>query len=460
MMPLDEKKTLSLEVNFDGLVAPTHNYAGLSYGNIASLHHAKTISNPKEAALQGLSKMRVLMRLGIPQAVLPVHNRPNLQILRTLGFEGSDNNILQEAYKKAPHIFLAAFSSSSMWTANAATVSPSADTQDHLLHFTPANLLTHFHRATESHFTYRILKKIFSDERKFKVHTPLPSVLQLADEGAANHLRFCEYYGKSGVEVFVYGRRGFAWEENHSPMKYPARQTLEAQLAISRRHHLLPDQVIFAKQNSAVIEQGVFHNDVISMGNQTVFIYHEEAFVNTPEIVQQLKEKMKNDFYLIPISRKELRIEEAVQTYLFNSQLVTKEDGSMVLIAPLECQGNKRAMSVISRIMEEENPIKETIFVDCRQSMQNGGGPACLRLRVVLSRAELDACLASVFLNEVLYNRLVDWVKRHYRERLAPSDLLDPALLQESRQALAELAIILGLDDIYESFEPSGNFPY
>ena len=28
---------MAYEVNFDGLVGPTHNYAGLSYGNVASL---------------------------------------------------------------------------------------------------------------------------------------------------------------------------------------------------------------------------------------------------------------------------------------------------------------------------------------------------------------------------------------------------------------------------------------
>ena len=48
------------EFNFDGLVGPSHNYAGLSFGNVASFSNVKSASNPKQAALQGLAKMRAL----------------------------------------------------------------------------------------------------------------------------------------------------------------------------------------------------------------------------------------------------------------------------------------------------------------------------------------------------------------------------------------------------------------
>ena len=58
------------EANFDGLVGPTHNYAGLSVGNVASLNNAKNTSNPKQAAKQGLAKMKALADLGMVQGVL------------------------------------------------------------------------------------------------------------------------------------------------------------------------------------------------------------------------------------------------------------------------------------------------------------------------------------------------------------------------------------------------------
>lgn len=443
---------MSFEVNFDGLVGPTHNYAGLSFGNVASELNARAISRPRDAALQGLAKMKLVMSLGIPQAVIPPQFRPNLRLLRSLGFHGSDIEILHKVLKEEPHIFSAAFSSSSMWTANMATVSPSSDTEDHRLHITPANLATNFHRASEVQFSSRFLKKIFFNEKLFKVHKPLPSVPQLADEGAANHSRFCNSYGASGVELFVYGRRGFELLKDHAPSKYPARQTLEAELAIARRHRLAPEKVIFAKQNPSAIDLGVFHNDVISVGNETVFLYHEEAFEDTINVVQALQQKMDDEFYPIEVKKEEFSIEDAVRTYLFNSQIVTKPEGGMVIIAPEECRSDERAMKVISRILSEKNPVKESIYVNCRQSMLNGGGPACLRLRIVMNEEQRRACLASVFLNEVLYERLVEWVKKYYRDRLAPSDLLDPDLLQESRAALSELAVILGLGDLYDRF--------
>ena len=77
--------------------------------------------------------------------------------------------------------------------------------------------------------------------------------------------------------------------------------------------------------------------------------------------------------------------------------------------------------------------------------MHNGGGPACARLRVVLTEAEIAACKPSVFLTEQLYATLVAWVKKHYRDRLSPAELSDPELLKESREALHELNAILHL---------------
>src|SRR5207248_5247403 len=118
----EQMKPTAFEINFDGLVGPTHNYAGLSYGNVASMKNKASISSPKQAALQGLEKMRLLEGLGVKQAVLPPHERPQLATLRALGFRGSDGDVLRGAQREDAALLAAVCSSSNMWAANAATV--------------------------------------------------------------------------------------------------------------------------------------------------------------------------------------------------------------------------------------------------------------------------------------------------------------------------------------------------
>ena len=107
-----------------------------------------------------------------------------------------------------------------MWVANAATVSPSADTADGRVHFTPANLVSHFHRSIEAPTTTRVLRAIFADKTHFAVHDPLPAAPQLGDEGAANHTRLAGADGAPGVEFFVYGRAAYD-ESAGGPRQYP-----------------------------------------------------------------------------------------------------------------------------------------------------------------------------------------------------------------------------------------------
>lgn len=437
-----------MEINFDGIIGPTHHYAGLAFGNLASMHHAHAMSNPKEAALQGLKKMVLCMRLGVPQAVLPPHMRPNLPWLRALGFYGTDMAVLQQAQKMSPAVFAAAYSASSMWVANAATVSPSADTRDGRVHLTVANLMSHFHRAQEGQMNYKILKTIFSNEQFFEVHPALPSTLALGDEGAANHNRFCTDYNVRGIELFVFGRNGLL--ENDVFKRFPARQTLEASLAVTRLHRLESECVIIARQNPVVIDQGVFHNDVIAVANQNVLLYHDLAFENTGNVIEEIKKKFPSHCYFLNVREAALSIEESVRTYLFNSQLLTLPSGDMAIIAPQECQESKQAFEVLNEILEADNPIKHLRFVNCKESMKNGGGPACLRLRVVLTNEEKKASHPFVYLTEELYTRLVHWVHKYYRDQLSDHDLLDPSLLQESQQALDELTQILQLGSIYD----------
>jgi succinylarginine dihydrolase len=458
------KRVEAFEVNFDGLVGPTHNYAGLAMGNIASIQHAFQISNPKAAALQGLEKMRLLMELGIPQAVLPPHPRPYLPLLKNLGFQSNqrvkESEVLQMVHKTAPDIFRAAYSASSMWMANAATVTPSMDCADGRVHITPANMTSHLHRMIESKFNNKLFNLIFSDKKQFVVHPPLINSARFADEGAANHNRFCLKYGDVGLHLFVYGRHAVQKKEINAvsslPKQYVARQTFEAGEAVARLHLLPKNKVLFAKQNPVAIDQGVFHNDVIAVANQNVFLYHELAWEDTKNVTREIKQHFSDpglksdlDFFLIEISESELSLEESVRTYLFNSQLITLPNNTMALLAPLECQESPRAYQVLKRILSDDNPIESLHFVDCRQSMRNGGGPACLRLRMVLTESEIKACHPNIFLDEALYKRLVNWVKDHYRDRISAEDLLDPALLEESESALFELSRILNMSGLY-----------
>jgi succinylarginine dihydrolase len=441
------------EVNFDGLVGPTHSYAGLAYGNVASAKHRHSVSNPKAAALQGLAKMKLLADLGLKQAVLPPQERPDTEALRRLGFDGTDAQVLEKAARADPAILAACCSASSMWAANAATVSPSADAADGRVHLTPANLVSQFHRSLEPTTTAAVLRAIFPDPAVFAHHPPLPSALPFGDEGAANHSRFAPAHGMPGVELFVYGRRAL----DHSgsrPSKYPARQTYEASSAIARLHQLHePAGVVFPQQNPDAIDAGVFHNDVVAVGNGNVLLCHELAFLDRQHALDELRARYAGrcggELVVIEATADELPIADAVGSYVFNSQLVTLPDSTMTLVAPVECEEYESVRRFLHRLLASGGPVRAVRLVDVRHSMRNGGGPACLRLRVVLTEAELAKVLPSVLLTDELYADLAAWVARHYRERLEPADLADPKLLTESRDALDELTRILGLGKVY-----------
>lgn len=445
---------MGFEINFDGIVGPTHNYSGLSFGNVASSENKLAESNPKAAALQGLEKMWFLASMGIKQAILPPHERPHLHTLRAIGYRGSDEDILAKAAQNNPELLLACSSAAAMWTANAATIGPSPDCNDGHLHIIPANLNNKFHRSIEPPMTAKFLKAIFPDPVYFVHHQPLPSSSYFSDEGAANHTRFCAQYGQPGVQLFVYGR--FAFKENlFVPSRYPARQTFEASEAIARLHQINPDRVVFAQQNPKAIDAGVFHNDVISVGNRNVFFYHEQAFVGKELVIEEIRHKVKEtcniDMIFIEVPEKRVPLKDAVSSYLFNSQLLSLPDETMTLIAPMECQSTPSVRAFLEEMTADpQNPIRVVHYINLRESMRNGGGPACLRLRVVLSEKELEASNENFYLSEKLYNKLKAWINKYYRNKLHPKDLCDPKLLKESREALNELTKILNCGSIYD----------
>jgi succinylarginine dihydrolase len=441
----------SYEVNFDGIVGPSHHYGGFSYGNLASMQNKTKPSNPKLAALQGLEKMRLLSSLGIKQAVLPPHERPDIHFLRSLGFCGNDHEIIATVLKQSKDLYYQCCTSSSMWTANAATICPSADSSDKRLHITPANLSSMLHRSLEAPMTERIFAAIFEGTSLFALHPPLPAGPFFSDEGAANHTRFCKSHASAGIHFFVFGRRSLGPQ---TPQKFPARQSLEASQAVARLHLIPEESLVFAQQSPNAIDAGAFHNDVVSVGNENLFLFHEDAFVDGDQVIAKLQntcfKQCGTELICIQIGREELSLKDSVSSYFFNSQIVTLPDGTMTIIAPIECEENSSAKAIFQRILNDKtNPIRSIHYVDLRQSMQNGGGPACLRLRIALTEKELHHTNPHVFLTDPLYVQLKSWIERHYRDTISHKDLEDPLFLDESHRALDELTQLLDLGAIY-----------
>ncbi len=398
------------EINFDGLIGPSHNYAGLSLGNIASASHAGEPSYPRTAALQGLSKMRANLALGLAQGFLLPLPRPNYALLERL----SVNDTAPDALRAA------AWSASSMWTANAATVSPAPDTSDGRCHFTPANLVTMLHRAQEWRDTKAQLDIAFADRRHFAVHDAVPSTF--GDEGAANHMRLCESHDAPGVEVFVYGRPGG---------RFPARQHEQASRAIARSHGLNPDRTVFVEQNPAAIAAGAFHNDVVAVANEQVLFCHVQAFCERHAAYDAIRAAFPA-LEVIEVPDTAVSLGDAIATYLFNAQLVSLPEGGMALIVPGECMENAKVAAYLEQLTRDNGPITRVMPVDVRQSMANGGGPACLRLRVVADPAVVDP---RFLLDEAKAERMERIVARYWPEQIDPADLGSDMLAQSVRTA-------------------------
>jgi succinylarginine dihydrolase len=248
------------------------------------------------------------------------------------------------------------------------------------------------------------------------------------------------------LQIFTYGRS--AWE-NKSPTHFPARQTNEASEAIARLHQLNRPDVLFIRQNPKAIDAGAFHNDVVAVGHRNVLLYHQAAFAESIDPVRRWFEKSAAHLQAIEVGETDVSLADAISSYIFNSQLVTDGRGEMVLIAPTDARDRPSSRGFLETLAAAGGPIRRVHFVDVRQSMDNGGGPACLRLRVELTQRETGLVLPGVFLTGQLYSRLQELIQKYYRDRLVPGDLADPQLLEESRRALDELTMILGLGSIY-----------
>ena len=409
-----------VEINFDGIIGPSHNYAGLSLGNLASSNNAGAPAYPKAAALQGVEKMRANLRLGLAQGFFMPLDRPNKNWLAGLSTD------MQSA---EPHIRAAAFSASAMWAANAATVSPAPDTHDGKCHLSAANLITMAHRSHEWPGTFAQLQLAFADQRHFAVHGPVPA--PFGDEGAANFMRLCPSHGDAGIEIFVYGKAG-------GP--FPARQHVEASKAIARTHRLDPTRTLFVQQSETAIAAGAFHNDVVAVANERVLFTHEQAFEHPEQTYADIKRLMPAaEIVIVPADR--VSLADAIQSYLFNAQLVTLPGGGMALILPSEAQENARVWGWLTQMVEGNGPIRKLVPVDVRQSMANGGGPACLRLRVVADPSTVDPRFIA---DEAKLDRIAGVVSAVWPDTIKPDELGDTAL--EDQVRTARLALLNACD--------------
>ena len=411
------------EINFDGIVGPSHNYAGLSLGNLASTRNAGTVSGPRAAALEGIEKMRANLALGLAQGIFLPHPRPNRAWLAELG------TTVEQA---EPELAANAMSASAMWAANAATVSPAPDTADGKCHLTVANLRTMPHRSHEWPATLAQLTLAFAGD-EFAVHGPIPAAF--GDEGAANHMRLAPQHGQPGLQIFVYGVSGRA---------FPARQHVEASMAVARLHRLHPDRVMFVEQSEEAIAAGAFHNDVVAVANERVLFAHERAFADKGPLIAAC-ERLVPGFEYVEVAEAEVPLADAIRSYLFNAQLVTPPEGEPTLIVPAEARDTPSVWRWIERHIAGNGPIRRVEVVDVRQSMANGGGPACLRLRVVADPARVDP---RFMVDEPKLERIAAVISREWPEQIEADDLQRPALLRKIEWARASLLKELELAEL------------
>ncbi|MET3722899.1 N-succinylarginine dihydrolase [Sphingomonas trueperi] len=414
-----------VEINFDGIVGPSHNYAGLSPGNLAATRNRGAVSHPRAAALQGIAKMRANLALGLHQGILLPHARPDHRWLAQLGLR----------YEQAPpHSQAQALSASPMWAANAATVSPAPDTADGRCHLSVANLVTMPHRSHEWPETLAQLRLAFADPA-FAVHGPVPA--PFGDEGAANHMRLAPAHDAPGVEVFVYGIAG-------GP--FPARQHPDASAAVARRHLLDPERTLFVQQSEEAIAAGAFHNDVVAVANGRVLFAHEQAFADKGRFYDRLRAAMP-EVEIVEVPADQVSLADAIASYLFNAQLVTVPGGDTLLIVPSEARDTPAVWHWLEAHVAGNGPIRRVEVVDVRESMANGGGPACLRLRVVADPATIDQ---RFLVDAAKLDRIAAVIEAHWPEAIDPNAIADPALvarIEAARAALFETLDLVGLID-------------
>jgi succinylarginine dihydrolase len=448
--------TIMLEVNLDAIVGPTHHFSGLGVGNLASKRHRNQPSYPRRAALQGLEKAFIVAQHGAAQFVLPPLFRPDWAMLQGYGFQGSPQEQLRLARQEAPDLLSAVFSSAFMWAANLGTVTSAGDSRDQRLHLTVANLISSLHRSNESWPRLEQLRQFFAPLRdRIRLHPPLPAAVPLRDEGAANHMRLTSPGSNLGLNVFVHGDDP-STEVNQSRL-FP-RHTLAASQSIARIHQLAPESTFFLQQHPEAISAGAFHNDVIATSHRHLLLHHELAFAPTAKKTLEALDKKYLETFGYPLQRlvirdAELALSDAISSYLFNCQIIspgTDESPSrgqdMLMICPTQCNEIPAARELIDRwLADPQIPIQRVQFVELRESMAGGGGPACLRLRIPLQSEQLDQLPPRCRLDRGLFDDLSAIIERLYPEELQIEQLAEWDLVVQSIRAVEAINRRVGL---------------
>ena len=187
------------------------------------------------------------------------------------------------------------------------------------------------------------------------------------------------------------------------------------------------------------------------MNTASLMVVHEQSFI--PEHQEQVRRYLteRNDVQYYEVKQDELSVADAVSTYLFNSELLETAPGKFTLIAPSECSNHAGVARVVERL-QGQGALDTVHYLDVRESMRNGGGPACLRLRVVLTPEQERAMHQGVVYNPEMHNRLAGWVTTHYRDRLVFDDLRDPELVRELDRAYNELEGLLDMKGLYDGY--------
>jgi succinylarginine dihydrolase len=248
-------------------------------------------------------------------------------------------------------------------------------------------------------------------------------------------MRLTSAHGASGLEVFVYGRGGG---------RFPARQHEQASRIVARRHGLDPARVLFVEQSSEAIDAGAFHNDVVAVANERVLFAHEKAFAESDETYRAIRGKFP-EVEIVEVPDATVSLAEAIRTYLFNAQLVTLPPGEQALIVPTEAWESPAVRAFLDALVAGNGPIRRAIPVDVRQSMANGGGPACLRLRVVADPATVDPRFV---LDEIKAQAIEQVVGAHWPEQIDPTDLGGEALARTLVAARCALLARLDLEQL------------
>ena len=171
---------------------------------------------------------------------------------------------------------------------------------------------------------------------------------------------------------------------------------------------------------------------------------HEQAFADKEGFYADLR-RLLPEVEIVEVPADLVSLEDAVKSYLFNAQLVTLPEGGMALILPEEARETPRVWAWLEAMAAGNGPIRRLAIVDVRQSMANGGGPACLRLRVVADPATVDPRFLA---DEAKLDAVAAVIAEIWPETIAPCDLADPSLWARAAEARIALLDLLDLSEL------------